>query len=52
MARFQVSISNETKTARARGAGRTRARALIPYLWVLPALALYTVFKLVPLVGG
>jgi ABC-type sugar transport system permease subunit len=52
MARFQVSISSETKTARARGAGRTRARALIPYLWVLPALALYTVFKLVPLVGG
>lgn len=27
-------------------------RALSPYLWVLPALLLYLVFKLIPLAGG
>ncbi|MEN9937611.1 MAG: hypothetical protein RLZZ387_4190 [Chloroflexota bacterium] len=27
-------------------------RVLSPYLWVLPALLIYSVFKLVPLVGG
>lgn len=31
---------------------RTWGARLSPYLWVLPALVLYIVFKIVPLVGG
>jgi raffinose/stachyose/melibiose transport system permease protein len=32
--------------------GAPRRRSLIPYLWILPALLLYGVFKLYPLVNG
>jgi ABC-type sugar transport system permease subunit len=48
------SLSVETQASRARK-GTTNARrwrSLTPYLWVLPALLLYVVFKLVPLIGG
>lgn len=31
---------------------RARRRNLAPYLWVLPALLIYTVFKLAPMVAG
>lgn len=41
------------KPVRVRASRRVRwTRALGPYLWVLPALLLYTIFKLVPLVAG
>jgi ABC-type sugar transport system permease subunit len=53
MARSQASIATEASGA-LRPARRRRPLAAVaaPYLWVLPALLLYTIFKLVPLVGG
>ena len=40
------------KTATRARARRTVGRRLAPYLWLAPALIVYGVFKLVPLVGG
>ncbi len=53
MARSQASIATEASGA-LRPARRRRPLAAVaaPDLWVLPALLLYTIFKLVPLVGG
>ena len=36
----------------AAGGSRRRRRNLTPYLWVLPALLIYAVFKLAPMVAG
>jgi ABC-type sugar transport system permease subunit len=50
MASSQVTTgvsARDTRTLR-----RRRIARLGPYLWVLPALLLYSVFKLLPLVGG
>jgi ABC-type sugar transport system permease subunit len=41
------SIAAVESSSRAR-----QMRRLAPYLWVLPALLLYTLFKLAPLIGG
>ena len=49
----EVSIAPEARRAVTRAAGRKPwVTGLAPYLWVLPSLVLYGVFKLTPLVGG
>ncbi len=54
MARSQVTTSSESAQAVARPRPKRRLRrgALLPYLWLLPALLVYTVFKLAPMIGG
>ena len=55
MARSQVSIGPATRRVELGFGGRRRARwgrSLSPYLWVMPALLVYGLFTLVPLVSG
>src|SRR5215813_1877309 len=53
MARSELSIPAATAIAvPERKARFYRLRSLSPYLWVLPALLIYAIFKLGPLIGG
>ena len=57
MARFQVTAQTELQVeAIPQGKGRrnksTGRRRLTPYLWLLPALVLYGVFKIYPMISG
>jgi ABC-type sugar transport system permease subunit len=63
VAKFQIATSAEPKSKATdfnrirlkdgKGRGRKRwTRALEPYIWLLPAVLLYGIFKLVPMVAG
>lgn len=50
-----ASTSNSERTGDATVSKRTRAswqRTLQPYLWLLPALLIYTIFKIFPMLSG
>jgi len=47
-----LAARTPTQDVKKRMSRRTLGARLSPYLWVLPALLLYLVFKLVPLIGG
>jgi ABC-type sugar transport system permease subunit len=50
---MNVQVTQDVGGSVVASARRARAlRRISPYLWILPALLLYTVFKLAPLVGG
>ncbi len=47
-----ASITTSVQRDSPRGSWGFRLGKLSPYLWILPALVLYSVFKLGPLIGG